>query len=137
MSIQHECSRVPVAALLLVAFILSPGFGQDTGKDRKRNDTGEEVFPLEKGMTPPRLIHQVYPTYDPGSRGLRIAGKIVIRLIVTSKGLPKDLSIVKGLDDKVDQSALAAVKEWRFDPAKREGMPVAVRVEVEIDFHTM
>ena len=68
---------------------------------------------------------------------MRIVGKIVIRLIVTSKGLPKDPSIVQGLDDEVDQSALAAVKEWRFDPAKREGMPVAVRIEVEINFHPM
>jgi TonB family protein len=133
MSARCKCLWVPIASLLFVTFI---GFSQDTEKDRKKDDD-DQVYDLEKGMTPPRLIHQVYPAYNPGSRGVRIVGKVVIRLIVTSKGFPKDPSIVQGLADEVDQSALAAVKEWRFDPAQRDGMPVAVRIVVEINFRAM
>lgn len=134
MSMRYKSLQVRIAALLFVTLI---GFSQDTEKDREKDDGDEQVYDLDKGMTPPRLIHQVYPAYNPGSRGIRIVGKVVIRLIVTSKGFPKDPSIVQGLDDEVDQSALAAVKEWKFDPAKRDGMPVAVRIVVEINFRAM
>ena len=102
-----------------------------------KHHSDEPVYDLGKDISPPRLIHQVYPSYDPGSRGLRVVGKVVIRLIVTSRGLPKDPTIVQGLDKDVDQSALTAVTQWRFDPAIREGMKVAVRVVVEINFHPM
>ena len=38
------------------------------------------------------------------------------------------------LGDGLDENAIAAVKKWRFNPATRNGVPVAVRVEVEINF---
>jgi len=37
----------------------------------------------------------------------------------------------------VDQSAIDAVQEWRFDPARKDDKPVAVKIAVEIRFHDM
>jgi TonB family protein len=56
--------------------------------------------------------------------------------VVTSQGLPKDPQVVKSLDKDVDQSALDAVRQWRFDPAKKDGKSVAVRIAIELDFHS-
>jgi TonB family protein len=137
----------PLCILALLAALAVPhaSSAQDSGKapdsqqnNKKADDTpNEPVYDLGKDITPPRLIHQVYPAYDPGSHGVRVAGKVLIRLIVSSAGLPKNPSIVQGLAAEVDRSALDAVKQWRFDPAKRQGMPVAVRVVVEINFHPL
>jgi len=44
---------------------------------------------------------------------------------------------MRSLDKDIDQAAVDAVRQWRFDPAKKEGKPVAVRVSVEIRFHDM
>jgi TonB family protein len=143
-------TRLPFPALCILA-LLAAGlaaplfFGQESGKsqdsgqnNKKEDDAGDEpVYDLGKDVTPPRLIHQVYPAYNPGSHGVRVAGSVLIRLIVSSAGLPKSPSIVQGLAAEVDQSAIEAVKQWRFDPAKRDGMPVAVRVVVAINFHPM
>jgi protein TonB len=41
------------------------------------------------------------------------------------------------LDKDVDQSALDAVKQWRFQPAKKDGKAVAVRITIEIQFRDM
>ncbi len=135
---------LPLCILTLLAALsgLPPSSAQDSGKapdsGQKADDSASEpIYDLSKDITPPRLIHQVYPAYNPGSHGVRVAGKVLIRLVVSSAGLPKNPSIVQGLAAEVDQSALDAVKQWRFDPAKREGMPVAVRVVVEINFHPM
>ena len=128
--------RYRFSALYLL--LLAVALGQNTDTSKQDDSRGEEqVYDLREGITPPRLVHQVNPAYNPGSRGVRVVGKVVIRLIVTSKGMPKSPQIIQGLEDELDQSALAAVRQWRFEPARRDGTPVAVRVTVEISFHPM
>jgi len=96
----------------------------------------EAVYDLGPGVTPPRVIKQVNPRY-PNNRGVKAVGSVIIALVVSSKGLPKDPHVVKGLDKDLDESAVEAVKEFRFAPAQKDGKAVAVRVSVQIQFHEM
>jgi len=96
----------------------------------------EAVYDLGPGVTPPRVIKQTAPQY-PNGRGVRASGSVLIGLIVSSKGLPKDPHILKSLDKDLDQSAVDAVKEWRFAPAQKDGKAIAVRVSLQIQFHSM
>jgi protein TonB len=96
----------------------------------------ETVYDLGPDITPPRVVKQVNPHYAT-DHGVRAVGSVLIALVVTSKGLPKDPHVVKGLDKELDQSAVDAVKDWRFAPAQKNGKPVAVRVSVQIQFHEM
>lgn len=96
----------------------------------------EAVYDLGPDVTPPRVVKQVNPHY-PTDHGVRPVGSVIIALVVTSKGLPKDPRVVKGLDKELDESAVDAVKDWRFSPAQKNGKPIAVRVSVQIQFHEM
>jgi TonB family protein len=96
----------------------------------------ETVYDLGPGVTPPRVVKQVNPSY-PINRGVRAVGSVIIGLVVSSKGLPKDPHVVKGIDKDLDASAVQAVKEWRFEPAQKNGKSIAVRVSVQIQFHEM
>jgi len=96
----------------------------------------DTVYDLGPGITPPRVIKQVNPHYST-DHGVRAVGSVIIALVVSSRGLPKDPHVVKGLDKDLDQSAVEAVKEWRFAPAEKNGKAVAVRVSVQIQFHEM
>jgi protein TonB len=96
----------------------------------------EQVYDLGPGITPPRIVKQVNPQY-PNNRGVRAEGSVIVGLIVSSKGLPKSPYIVKRLDKDLDQSALDAVKQWRFAPAQKGGKAIAVRISLEIHFHSM
>ena len=96
----------------------------------------ETVYDLSPDITPPRVIKQVNPRY-PTDHGVRAVGSVIIGLVVSSKGMPKDPHVVKGLDQALDASAVEAVKEWRFAPAQKNGKPIAVRVSVQIQFHEM
>jgi len=42
--------------------------------------------------------------------------------------------VVKGLDARLDTSAVAALTQWRFEPATRDGRPVELEVLVQIPF---
>ena len=108
-----------------VAFILAMIAAQ--------TEAEEKVYDLGPGITPPRVIRQVTPEYL-GEHGVRVVGTVTVALIVTSRGLPKDPRVVKGLDKDMDESTIAAVKQWRFDPAKKDGRAIAVNVTLEIEF---
>jgi TonB family protein len=96
----------------------------------------ETVYDLGPDVTPPRVVKQVNPRY-PTDHGVRAVGSVIIALVVSSKGIPRDPHVVKGLDQELDASAVEAVKEWRFAPAEKSGKPIAVRVSVQIQFHEM
>lgn len=96
----------------------------------------ETVYDLGPGVTPPRITKQVNPQY-PNNRGVRAEGSVIIGLVVSSKGLPRDPRVLKSLDKDLDQSALAAVQQWRFAPAQKDGKAVAVRISLQIQYHSM
>ena len=121
--------------LLIGCCAVSLACAQPSAPSADQNDD-ETVYDIGPGVTPPRVVKQVNPRYST-SKGVRAVGSVIIALVVSSKGLPKDPHVVKGIDTDLDQSAVDAVKEWRFAPAQKNDKPVAVRVSVEIRFHEM
>lgn len=133
-----------VAAVLCVALHL---MASDAADDPNRKGTSDQsksnleagsaeetVYDLGPGISAPRLVHQVRPERG-DTPGFRLKGKVVIALVVSSAGQPAKLKVVESLDKDVDQSALRAVEQWRFQPARKDGKAVAVRVSVEISFN--
>lgn len=96
-------------------------------------DSSEKVYELGPGMTAPKVIKQVTPR----SQGVRIVGTVTVVLVVGSTGVPRDVRVSKGLDKDLDRSTVEAVEQWRFEPAKKDGKPIAVRVSLDIAFHDM
>jgi periplasmic protein TonB len=122
---------VLAAAMMTMALAVSrPLNGQTSEND-------EPVFDLGDGITPPKVTHQVNPKPDSGTKGFRITGQVLIALIVNSRGLPVNVHVLRSVDREIDASAVEAVRQWRFEPARRDGKPVAVRVTVEIRFHDL
>ena len=95
--------------------------------------TNEPVYELGSGVTPPRVTHQVAPEHP--TRGFRVSGTVLLGLVVTSKGEPDEIHVLRSLEKEVDQAAIDAVRQWRFDPARKDGKAVAVKISVEIRFH--
>jgi len=58
----------------------------------------------------------------------------VLRLVVNENGLPEIIEITKNLGDGLDLAALDAISQWRFQPAKMNGTPIAVLISVEVNF---
>jgi protein TonB len=96
----------------------------------------EPVIDMGPGIVAPRVTHQVNPVYK-DEEGFRITGSVIVGLVVSSKGEPKDVHVVRSLEKAVDQSAIEAVQQWQFEAARKDGQPVAVRITVEIRFHSL
>ncbi len=107
-----------------------PGVGQGHG-----GGIGGGVFRVGGGVSAPRPTYQPDPEYSEEARKAKYQGTSVLSLIVGADGRTRDIHIARSLGLGLDEKAIEAVKQWKFDPAMRDGKPVAVEISVEIDFH--
>jgi protein TonB len=85
-------------------------------------------------VSTPRLIKEVRPHYSPDALRDHIQGTVVLEAIVTSHGCPTQIRIVKSLDRGLDEEAVSAVAQWRFEPGRFQGAAVDVLISVMVDF---
>lgn len=86
------------------------------------------------GVTPPKLASYKRPAYTDEARRRGIEGVVTVEASVDGDGNLKVLRIVKGLGHGLDESALAALKNWRFTPAYRNGQKVSVVTQIDVNF---
>lgn len=89
---------------------------------------GDQPVPMA-GQTPP-------PAYPSAALRRGDAGTVMVRVEVGADGVPTDVSVeARSGSRDLDRAALDAVRRWRFNPAQRDGQPVASSVVVPIDFN--
>ena len=59
---------------------------------------------------------------------------MTVNLIVDEKGNPKNVRVVRGAGMGLDQKAVDAVKQYKFKAAMEGGRPVAVELNIEVNF---
>jgi TonB family protein len=103
-----------------------PGTGLGPGTD---GGTGGGVYRAGAGVTDPRLLKQVRPSYTPDAMRAKIQGFVELEVVVRADGTPGAIRIVRSLDPGgLDVSAIEAVRQW-FAPGELGGVPVDVLVE--------
>jgi bla regulator protein blaR1 len=90
----------------------------------------------DPGVTLPKVISEVKPQYTPEAMQAKIEGTVIMTAVVRTDGTPGDIEITKSLDTEhgLDKQAVAALSQWRFEPGRKDGKPVPVRVTVEMAF---
>jgi len=80
-----------------------------------------------------KLVNKVQPMYPPLARQTRISGTVKLHAIIGKSGTVEQLQVVSGHPLLV-QSALDAVKQWRYQPTLLNGEPVEVDTEIDVIF---
>jgi periplasmic protein TonB len=106
-----------------------PGVGPGRG-----GGIGGGVFRVGGGVSAPRSIFAPDPEYSEEARKAKYQGTCVLRLIVGPDGRPRDIKITRSLGLGLDEKAIEAVKQWKFEPAMKDGKAVAVQISVEVSF---
>ena len=107
-----------------------PGVGPGSG-----GGIGGGVFRIGKGVTPPRVIYQTDPEFSEEARKAKYQGTCVLGLVVDANGHPTAIRVLSALGMGLDEKAIESVKNWKFEPGKKDGHDVAVEIAVEVDFH--
>ncbi|HXM63265.1 MAG TPA: energy transducer TonB [Terriglobales bacterium] len=84
--------------------------------------------------TPPHAIYSPDPDYPIEARRAKVQGLVTLKLTVAPDGATKDIQVVKHLRSDLDANAVDAVRTWKFEPATKDGKPVAVSVNIDVAF---
>jgi periplasmic protein TonB len=106
-----------------------PGVGPGSG-----GGAGGGVYQPGSGIEAPRLVREVKADYTEDARRRSVEGEVVLEIVVRSDGSVGDVKILQGLSGGLNERAVQAVRQWRFAPARRRGVPVDVAVEVSVEF---
>lgn len=92
--------------------------------------------PIQVGgdVKAPVKVYDPQPEYTEIARKARIQGVVIVQVIIDEEGNVTSAKILKGLPMGLDQTALEAVEQWRFEPAKLHGKPVSVYYNLTLNF---
>ena len=95
---------------------------------------GGGIYKVGGGVSAPRAIFSPDPEYTEEARKAKYEGMCVLWLVVGPDGKPRDVRVTRTLGMGLDQKAIEAVKQWRFQPATKDGKAVAVELSVDVAF---
>jgi TonB family protein len=84
-------------------------------------------------ITPARVIKRVEPVYPTLARQTRISGTVALHVVISRKGSVQEMEVVSGHPLLV-QSALDAVRQWKYQPTQLNGEPVEVDTTIDVIF---
>jgi len=113
-----------------------PGVGPGEGGGVGGGKFSDGVFRLGgSGVIAPIIIYRVEPKYSEEARKARYQGTVVLQAIVRRDGTIDILRVVRSLGFGLDESAMDALKQWRFRPGTKNGEAVDVSLNVEVNFN--
>ncbi|HEY3838728.1 MAG TPA: M56 family metallopeptidase [Bryobacteraceae bacterium] len=93
-----------------------------------------KVYKVGGDVTHPSVLTKVEPQYSEAARAAKISGPVHLQLIVSPEGKPENIEVTDGLGYGLDENAIDAISQWTFQPATKDGRPVAVTANVLVNF---
>jgi len=87
-----------------------------------------------RGVSAPRVTWSPNPGYSKFAERAHLQGASILWVVIGPDGQVKDIKVQRPLGLGLDEKAVEAVRQWKFKPAEKDGQPVAVQVNVEINF---
>lgn len=88
-------------------------------------------------LAAPVAIREVDPGYPIELMKRNVQGTVMLSAVIFPDGTVGGVHVLRGIDDTLDQYASTALSKWKFQPATKNGSPVAVQTVVVIPFHPM
>lgn len=133
-----------LAAWNWVSEHISPELARKIGSERaqgapatlanlyKVNPKGEQPGP---DVSAPVLTHAVDAEFSDAARQAHISGLSIVSVVIDTQGLPQHVRSVLPLGYGMDEQAVKAIEQYRFQSSKLQGKPVPVQITIEVHFH--
>lgn len=106
-----------------------PGVGPGHG-----GGYGGGAYRVGGGVSAPKGLYTPDPEYSEEARKAKYQGTVVLWLVVGADGKPQQIRVQRPLGMGLDEKAIEAVRQWRFEPARLNGNAVPVQINVEVNF---
>jgi protein TonB len=88
---------------------------------------------LHTGVTPPVPVSTPPPVYPAIARTGRIDGTVILDVVIDETGRVRNATVLRSIPT-LDRAALDAITSWRYEPARLNGIPIAVSMTVTVRF---
>ena len=110
------------------------GIGAGVGEGRGGGTGGGIYKAGVGGVSAPRILYKPDPEFTEEARKARYQGVCILWMVVGADGKPHDVRVLRTLGMGLDQKAVEAARQYVFEPARKDGKPVAVQLHVEVSF---
>lgn len=126
-----------VTVLLLASAVIGTAFAKGVASSSKQDHPWGAVYKIGPGVTAPVLKYAPDPEYPRDKAAKAPVGTTVtcvVGLIVAPDGAAHDVHIVRPAGKDFDANAVSVVRRYQFKPALRQGKPVAVSIDIEVNY---
>lgn len=124
----------PAIALFSGLMVIAASAIPATADHADNRGAQNQVYKIGGDVSAPKVIYKVEPEYTEEARNAKINGTVLLFVVVDASGNPGNIQVIRGLDPGLDKNAIAAISQWRFDPARKNDRPVAVQANIEVNF---
>jgi TonB family protein len=110
----------------------SPGSAPVQKALEKEGEAGDESD-TDASSTNSYLVERVAPKYPEQAREEHIQGPVIMNALVGTDGAVRELKVISG-DPRLAKAATDAVRQWRFQPHRRNGRPVEFETRITVNF---
>ncbi len=108
-----------------------------SGESSSHTQVASGVYKIGGDVTQPKLIRKVEPEYTEEARTAKLAGTVQMLVTIREDGAATDFQVTQALGLGLDQKAIDAVRQWRFQPGTKEGVPVPVIATIQVNFRLL
>jgi len=108
------------------------GFGPGSGAGY-----GGGVYKIGGGVSAPVPIFKPEPEYSEEARKAKYQGSVTLSIVIMADGSTSNIKVIRALGLGLDEKAIEAVSKWKFRPSLKDGKPVAVTANVEVNFRLL
>ena len=102
-----------------------------------RAQSSPEAVKVGGGVSAPRLLYKVEPEYSEIARAAKYQGTVLLYIEVSPDGVARNIQVIRSLGLGLDQKAIEAVSQWKFQPGTKDGQPVTVQATIEVNFRLL
>jgi len=81
-----------------------------------------------------KLIAKIQPQYPASAKSAGLQGTVELEVVISKEGFPEDIRVVSSPGDDLTESALEAVRQWRYSPTLLNGQPVGIITAVIVNY---
>lgn len=128
------CVSVAATGLVLLAPAASSSASKATPLHEFEEHSADAQL-LVDGVTPPRIVERKQPEYPAELREARVEGKVILQAVIDTDGRVSAIDVLRTSKQiAMDNAAIDAVRQWRYEPARKDGEPVKVLFTVVVNF---
>jgi TonB family protein len=99
------------------------------------NDSSDTIYSPGPGIVMAKPIYSPPAQYSDSARKAKIRGDVLLEAVIASDGTVREARVLRPLHPDLDANAVRALKTWRFEPATKDGKPVAIRSQISMSFN--